>query len=167
MKRRPALGCSRREPLRSSAPSCATIASRSARLNPWPLGVEHSEATTKIRRNAVILVATFGALGVGAVAYASHQYQRVKMKATITHMRVLSNALDALNKHVGTCEEAAKAVRAPLRCADSWGDTIALRQSKSDPRQYVIWCQGSSPETARFVYESHHGFVRLPENAPP
>lgn len=115
----------------------------------------------------MILLVTFGALCVAVAAYASHQYQRVKMKATITRMKVLGDTLDALNKHVGTCEEAAKAIRSPLRCTDSWGDPIALRQSKSEPRQYVIWCQGRSPEAARFVYQSHHGFVRLPENAPP
>ena len=120
-----------------------------------------------IRRNAVILVAAFGVLCVAAAAYASHQYQRVKMKATITYMKELANTVDALHKYVGTCDEAALAIRAPLVCTDSWGDPITLQQSRSEPKQYVIWCQGSSPEGARFVYQSQQGFVRLPENAPP
>lgn len=115
----------------------------------------------------MILAATFGAFCIAVAAYASHQYQRVKMKATVTHMKVLGNTLDALNKYAGTCDEAAKAIRTPLQCTDSWGDPIALRQSKSEPRQYVIWCQGSSPEAARFVYQSQRGFVRLPADVPP
>jgi hypothetical protein len=88
------------------------------------------------------------------------------MKTTITRMKNLGNALDGLQTYVGTCDEAAQALRASLQCTDSWGDPIALRQSRSDPGRYVIWCQGTSPATAKFVYEPH-GFVRLPEDAPP
>jgi hypothetical protein len=117
-------------------------------------------------RQGVIVVGALIAASVVFAMYASHQYQRVKMKATITHMKNLGNALDALQTYVATCDEAAKIIRAPLECSDAWGGPIALRQSRSDPRSYVIWCQGTSPATAKFVYEPH-GFVRLPENAPP
>ncbi len=118
------------------------------------------------RGRSVILVGALVVFLAVVAAYTSHQYQRAKMKTTITHMKNLGNALDALQTYVGTCDEAAKATRAPLQCRDAWGDPIALRQSTSDPRSYVIWCQGTSPATAQFVYQPHR-FIRLPKDAPP
>jgi hypothetical protein len=121
-----------------------------------------------MRRKVLALIALI-ALAVIVLAFGpdvADQYQRAKMKTTITRMRVLGTVLDAERKYVGTCGEAGKAIHMKLRCTDAWGEPVYLMQSKNDPTKYIIWCRGISPETAAFVYQPE-GFTRLPKDAPP
>jgi hypothetical protein len=122
--------------------------------------MRHAKLLALILAGTILLVAaSFG-------PYAAHQYQRGKMKTTITRMRTLGVAIDSQRKPIHSCREAAEGAKLSLECEDAWGDPIHLEQSVKDPSQYVIWCQGKSAETARFVYLPS-GFTRLPGNAPP
>ena len=122
-----------------------------------------------MRRKTSALTIFIVVLAIGGFAfahYAALQYQRARMKTTITRMRALGTVLDAQRNYVGTCEEARKSMNAALQCTDAYGAPLHLRQSADDPARYVIWCQGNGPETARFIY-TPEGFTRVPKDAPP
>lgn len=115
-------------------------------------------------RIRALVYVTFAAFFVAAAVYVFREYQRARMKVTMTRMRNVGAAIEAYELHPGTCEEVRRIARSPaIDCTSAKGDPILVR---STPGGYVVWTGAGLESQAPFVLQDGR-FLRLPANAPP